>query len=108
MPTYIILNKLTDQGARAIKDSPQRSIAAQEEARKLGGKLTLYYVFQEYITIGILEVPSDEAAFAFASKLQSLGNVTMLTLKAFTIDEAARIMSGKLPVVGPSEKVTEA
>lgn len=72
------------------------------------GKLTLYYVFGEYIILGILEVPSDEAALTFVSNLQSLGNVTNLALKAFTVDEAAKIMSGKLSMAGTSEKVTEA
>ncbi len=92
MPTYILLNKLTDQGARAIKESPKRAIASEEEARKLGGKVTFYYIFGEYITIGILEVPSDDAALAFVSTLQSLGNVTTVMCKAYTVDEATKKM----------------
>lgn len=95
MPTYIIFNKLTDEGARKVKDSPNRSRAAQKEAEKLGGKLTIYYTFGEYITIGILEVPGDEAALSFVSNLQSLGNVMTSTLKAFTIEEAEKMISGK-------------
>lgn len=96
MPSYIILNKLTDQGARDAKDSPKRAQASQKEAEKLGCKLTIYYTFGEYDTVGILEAPSDEAALAFVSQLVSLGNVTTTTLKAFTVEEAAKIISNKL------------
>ena len=96
MPSYILLIKLTDQGARDAKDSPNRVQAAQKEAEKLGGKLTTYYTFGEYDTVNILEAPSDEAALAFVSQLVSLGNVRTTTLKAFTVEEAAKIISRKL------------
>ncbi|HEX6281385.1 MAG TPA: GYD domain-containing protein [Nitrososphaera sp.] len=95
MPSYIILNKLTDQGAKNVKDSPKRARAAQKEAEKLGGKLTTYYTFGEYITVNILEAPSDEAALSFVSQLVSLGNVQTTTLKAFTVEEAAKSISSK-------------
>jgi uncharacterized protein with GYD domain len=95
MPSYILLIKLTDQGARDAKDSPNRVRAAQKEAEKFRGKLTIYYTFGEYDTVGILEAPSDEAALAFVSQLVSLGNVRTTTLKAFTVEEAAKIISSK-------------
>lgn len=95
MPHYILLNKLTDQGAKDVKDSPQRVHVAQKEAERLGGKLTIYYTFGEYDTVGILEAPNDESALAFASNLASLGNIRTITLKAFTVEEAEKIISSK-------------
>ncbi len=95
MPQYIILVKLTDQGARAPKDSPKSSRAAQKEAEKLGGKLTLYLTFGEYDAVGILEAPNDETALTFVSNIASLGNAKTITLKAFTLEEAEKIISGK-------------
>jgi uncharacterized protein with GYD domain len=100
MPSYIILIKLTDQGAKNVKDSPMRVRAAQKEAEKLGGKFTTYFTFGEYDTVNILEVPSDESALAFVSNLESLGNVKTITLKAFTIEEAEKM-------IGSSSSVTE-
>lgn len=94
MPSYIILIKLTDQGAKNVKDSPNRVRAAQMEAEKLGGKFTTYFTFGEYDTVNILEAPSDEAALAFVSQLSSLGNARTTTLKAFTIEEAEKTISG--------------
>ncbi|MGI0013862.1 MAG: GYD domain-containing protein [Nitrososphaera sp.] len=55
----ILRIKLTDQGARNIKDSPEAQ-AAQEMAEKLGGKLTVYYTFGKYDIVCILEAPNDE------------------------------------------------
>lgn len=95
MPHYILLIKLTDQGAKNAKDSPKRVRAAQNEAERLGGKLTVYYTFGEYDTVGILEAPNDEVALSFVSNLASLGNVRTTTLKAFTVGEAEKIMGSK-------------
>lgn len=95
MQHYICLNKFTDQGARTGKDLPMRIRAAQKEAEKLGGKLTVYTTFGEYDTISMLEAPSDEAALVFVSNIASLGNVKTITLKAFTLEELEKIMSGK-------------
>ncbi len=76
-------------------DVPKRSRAAQQEAEKLGGKLTLYLTFGEYDTVGILEAPNDEAALTFVSTLVSLGNVRTATLKAFTLEEVEKTIGGK-------------
>lgn len=92
MPHYILLDELTDQGRKAAKDSPSRARAAQKEAEKIGGKVTFYYTFGKYDTVGILEAPNDEAALTFVSNLVSLGNIKTTTLKAFTLEEAEKII----------------
>lgn len=96
MPHYILLNKLTDHGARNVKDSPKRAQAAQSEAEKLGGKLTVYYTFGQYDTICILEAPNDDAALAFGMKQASLGYIRTITLKAFTLEDAEKVANTKL------------
>ncbi len=89
------MDKFTDQGARANKDAPTRIRAAQKEAERLGGKVTFYLTFGEYDTIGMLEAPNDEVALSFASYLASLGNIRTMTLKAFTVEEAEKILGRK-------------
>jgi uncharacterized protein with GYD domain len=96
MPYYVLLIKLTDQGARNVKDSPKRAQAAQEVAEKLGGKLTVYYTFGEYDIVCILEAPNDEAALAFEMKQASLGNIRTTTLKAFTLEEAGKVANSQI------------
>lgn len=96
MSHYILLIKLTEQGVRNIKDSPKRAQAAQKLAEELGGKLTVFYTFGKYDIVCILEAPNDEAALAFEMKQASLGNIRTTTLKAFTVEEAEKVINAKL------------
>jgi uncharacterized protein with GYD domain len=97
MPSYIVLMKLTEQGAKAIKDAPARIEAGIKGWEAMGGKMTGFYVVMgdyDYIAVG--EAPNDETAATFALALGSLGNVKTTTLRAFTKDEFAALVK-KLP-----------
>jgi len=93
MSTFIILMKLTDQGAKAIKDSPARIEAGVKGWESMGGKMLGFYVTMgdyDYIAVG--EAPSDEVAAAFVLSLGALGNVHTTTLKAFPSEQFANIV----------------
>jgi uncharacterized protein with GYD domain len=93
MSTYITLYKLTDQGAKAIKDAPARFEAGTKVFEAMGGKVIGFYVTMgEYDYVGIGEAPSDEVAAAFALALASQGSVRTLTLKAFPMDQLPHIL----------------
>lgn len=97
MSSYIILMKLTEQGAKAIKDAPGRIEAGIKGFEALGGKVTAFYVVMgdyDYVAVG--EAPSDEVATTFSLALSSLGNVKTTTLRAFTREEFAGLVK-KLP-----------
>ncbi len=97
MPNYVILMKLTDQGAKAIKDAPGRVEAGIKAFEKMGGKVIGFYVVMgdyDYISVG--EAPSDEVATTFALALSSLGNVKTTTLRAYTKEQFAAMVK-KLP-----------
>jgi uncharacterized protein with GYD domain len=97
MPSYIILMKLTDQGAKAIKEAPGRIEAGIKAFEGMGGKLKDFYVLMgEYDYIAVGEAPSDEVVTTFCLALGSLGNVRTMTLKAFTKEEFAELVK-KLP-----------
>ncbi len=97
MSNYVILMKLTDQGAKTIKDAPGRVEAGIKAYEKMGGKIIGFYVVMgEYDYVAIGEAPSDEVATTFALGLGSLGNVRTTTLRAFTKEEFAAMVK-KLP-----------
>jgi uncharacterized protein with GYD domain len=97
MSTYILLMKLTDQGAKTIKDAPKRAEAGMKAFEKMGGKvLGFYATLGEYDYVSIGEAPNDEVATAFSLALGSLGNVRTVSLKAFTLKEFTDIVS-KVP-----------
>ncbi|MGE5189298.1 MAG: GYD domain-containing protein [Gemmatimonadota bacterium] len=97
MPKYVVLMKLTEQGARDIRNIPDRIETGTKLLEKMGGKLTGFYmVMGEYDYVGIGEAPSDEVQSAFMLALSSAGNVRTTTLKAFSREEIPAII-GKLP-----------
>jgi uncharacterized protein with GYD domain len=97
MPNYVILMKLTDQGAKTIKDAPGRVDAGIKAFEKMGGKVIGFYVVMgEYDYVAVGEAPSDEVATTFSLALSSLGNVKTTTLRAYTKEEFAAMVK-KLP-----------
>ncbi len=97
MPNYVILMKLTDQGAKTIKDAPGRIEAGVKAFEKMGGKVIGFYVVMgEYDYVAVGEAPNDEVATTFSLALGSLGNVRTTTLKAYTKEEFAAMVK-KVP-----------
>jgi uncharacterized protein with GYD domain len=93
MPHFINLMKLTDQGAKTIKDAPARVEEGIKAFEKMGGKMIGFYVVMgEYDYVAIGEAPSDEVAMTFALALSSQGNVRTMGLKAFTKEEFAAMV----------------
>lgn len=93
MPTYIALMKLTDQGAKDVKNLPKRVKLAEKLMAKVGGKIKgLYFAIGEYDCVAIAEAPSDEVACAFLLGLSADGTLRTTTLKAFTLDEFDHIV----------------
>ena len=95
MPSYLSLINWTDQGVRAVKESPQRLDAVKQAAQAAGGRLIFFYMLMgEYDLATLLELPDDETAARLLLTIGSLGNVRTTTLKAFTEDEYRRIIAG--------------
>ena len=93
MPTYILLMKYTDQGAKAIRNAPLRIEAAIKGLETLGGKITGFYATMgEYDYVAIGEAPNDTVGMTFLLELGLAGNVRTTTLKAFTKEEFVEIV----------------
>ncbi len=97
MAKYVTLYKLTDQGIRDIKGSPERIRKAASAWESMGGKLLGIYSTQgPYDFVAISEAADDEVAAAFSLFIGSQGNVTTLSMRAFDPEEHERIIS-KIP-----------
>jgi len=97
MPTYIVLVNWTDQGIRAVKESPRRLDATKKSIEAAGGKLLGFYLTMgRYDEVLIVESPSDEVAATLALSAGSEGNVRTETLKAFREAEYRGIIA-KIP-----------
>lgn len=93
MATFITTFKFTEQGLRAIHDSPKRASAFKSAAKKLGIK-----VLAQYWTLGacdgviICDAPDDETVAAAMLQVTSLGNVNTTTVRAFNANEFEKVV----------------
>lgn len=93
MPHYVTLANWTDQGIRAVKDTPKRADALRKAVEGSGGKLVmLLYTMGNYDAVAISELPSDEAANEIALRIGMQGNIRTLTLKGWTEAEMAKVV----------------
>ena len=94
MSTYIILINWTDQGIRAVKESPQRLATAKKVIEAAGGKMTGFYLTMgRYDMIAIAEAPNDESVATIMLGLGSGGGIRTETMKAFTEDQYREIIA---------------
>lgn len=100
MATYVALYNLTEQGIRHIAEAPQRIEAGIEAWEASGGKMLGFYATMgEYDYVAIIEAATEHQAAAFSLAIGSLGNVRTTTMRGFTRDEFAEIVS-RLPAIG--------
>src|SRR5436309_6677174 len=80
MPTFMMSLNWTDQGIRAVKDSPKRSEDARELAKKLGVEIKhLYLTSGDTDLVIFVDAPSGDNVAKFALAVSSLGNVRTRT-----------------------------
>jgi uncharacterized protein with GYD domain len=90
----VILVDYTDQGRRTIKDSPDRAEASKKEAARLGinVKDLLYTPGGPHDAAIVIEAEGPEPINKFMSTIQSLGNVKMKFIRAFSIEEMRKMV----------------
>ena len=93
MPVYVVLGNWTDEGIKNAKDAPGRIKDTHRVVAETGGKMQLYYTLGEYDFVMVLDVPNDNAVLKILVWLGSEGNVRTKTLKAWTEDEAAKVLA---------------
>ncbi len=88
MQTYVLLSRLTDEGAKTIKEKPERIREVNREIETLGAK-----VIHQYATLGrydfvtIVEATGAMAVARVAVELGARGTVKIETLTALPIEE---------------------
>jgi len=93
MPHYVTLVRWTDRGLQEVMDAPQRFAGVIKMVENLGGKIQIYSTMGEYDFVAVAEAPSDDVAMQAALQLESGGNARTVTMKAWTLDEAAKIIA---------------
>ena len=88
MATYMILTKMTTEGAKQIKSWPEAIDGVLERFEAMGGKTHGFYASGVlYDFIGIGEAPDDETCEQFRRLLESWGMVEAQVIRLFTKEE---------------------
>lgn len=93
MATYIMLSRLTEEGAETIRKNPGR---VQEVNKELEGMrvrvLQQYAVLGAYDFVNIVEAPDLAAVMKASIQLGARGSVRIETLAAVPMDEFVRVV----------------
>jgi len=86
--TFILLSRVTDEGAATIKRNPERIREVNHEIEQFGAK-----VVHQYATVGaydfvtVVEAPNLSSILRVSVELGARGSVKIQTLSALSIDE---------------------
>ena len=93
MATFISLCSFTEQGSRAIQESPQRAEAFKATAEKMGVTVReLCWTVGAYDLVIVCE-GREEAVHAALLKVASLGNVRSETLRGYSAAEFSKLIA---------------
>ncbi len=94
MPAFITLATFTEQGARNIKESPERFDAFKAQAEAAGVTVkSVHWTTGAYDLVLVTEGPED-ALLALTLKTATLGNIRTQTMRGFTTAEMRKAVSG--------------
>jgi uncharacterized protein with GYD domain len=86
MPLYVMLTRLTDQGARTIKDHPEHIMEVNEQVASMGVKVVHQLaVLGQYDFVNIVEAPDAETIARASLELGSRGSIRIETLPAMPV-----------------------
>jgi uncharacterized protein with GYD domain len=93
LATFVVLGNWTDEGFKNVKDAPSRIKDTHKAVAEAGGKMQLYYTLGEYDFIMVFDMPDEKSMLKILAWLGRKGNVRTKTLKAWTEEEAAKVLA---------------
>jgi uncharacterized protein with GYD domain len=88
MSIYVMLTKLTDNGANTINRDPGRIKEVNKDVEDLGARvLAQYALMGEDDFLNILEAPDTETIMRISLKLASRGSLRIKTIAALPVDD---------------------
>jgi len=88
MALYVMLTRLTDQGARTIKQHPEHILEVNTELSEMGVKvLHQWAVLGRYDFVNIVEAEDDAAVARASLELGARGSIRIETLAAMPAED---------------------
>jgi len=95
MANYIILMKLTHEGAKTLKDGPQRMAQYNEILAAEGAKIiAAFATLGQYDYVGVIEGPEDFAKIAKCSAaVAMIGAASIQTMPAIPVTDFFKMVA---------------
>src|SRR2546421_338989 len=88
MATYILLSTLTDEGAKTIKNRPERIKEGDRELEGMGARVIKQWaVLGLYDFVNVVEQIDNLVIARVSAELASRGTIRIMTLPAIPIDD---------------------
>ena len=88
MPTYIMLSTLTGDGARTLREKPERITQVNKEVEEMGAKIVgQYATLGRFDFVNIIEADSEKTAAQVSIALSARGSVRIETLTGIPISD---------------------
>jgi uncharacterized protein with GYD domain len=96
MPTYILLSKLTDEGAETLVKRPGRLQEVNKDLERLGVHVREQFaVLGPYDFVNIVDAPDNATIARVSATLGSRGSIQITTLPAIPIADFVASLSAK-------------
>ena len=87
MATYVMLTRLTDQGARTVKENPGHILEVNAELEAMGlTVLHQYALLGRYDFVNVVEAADDETVARASLELGARGSIRIETLRAMPVE----------------------
>ncbi len=94
MAGYVVLYKLTEEGRSKIKDLPERIKRAKAESEQMGIRVIgVWLTLGEFDMVAVVDAPNDQTLAARLLRTDLAGNAVSQTMRAFSEEEFAQIVS---------------
>ncbi len=88
MAKYIIISTLTDEGAKTLKENPERVKEVNSELKEMGiNVLEQYVVLGNFDFLNIIEADDDTAVTKGVVELLSRGSIRTTTYRVIPVND---------------------
>lgn len=95
MPLYVMLTRLTDQGAGTVKSNPERILEVDGQLADMGLRvLHQWAVLGRYDFVNVVEAPDARTVARASLELASRGSVRLETMAAMTVEDLVAAVKG--------------
>lgn len=93
MQKYVLLGNWTDRARETFLEIPERVKLTKNIIGELKGSIDFFFTMGEYDFVAIIDMPDEESMVKYLFKAYEARYITIKTLRAWTDNEFAEMVS---------------